>query len=145
MGSFKNLELCRRHPPCPFGNDYRNVHASQGKNIGLIKNIKTNPTLYRRTHQSYIHEAKQPAKEDTKEELISKKEESEVHVPGLRLQIRPTCYGPPPAGQGQELDTDRNKAVEGRAAKGSYTPLTDHQQTNYQQGHRQDTSGTRFI
>ena len=86
MGSFRNLELCRRPPPCPFGNACRNVHASQGKNIGIINNTKTNPTLYRRTHQSYIHEPKRPAKEDTEEEHISKKEESEVHTPapGLR-------------------------------------------------------------
>ena len=145
MGSFRNLELCRRPPPCPFGNACRNVHASQGKNIGIIKNTKTNLTLYRRTHQSYIHEPKRPAKEDTEEEHLSKKEESEVYVPGLRLQDGPTCSRSPPSGQGQEVDTDRNKAVEGRAAKGSNTPLTDYQQTSYQQGHRHDTSGMRFI
>ena len=99
---------------------------------GIIKNTKTNLTLYRRTHQSYIHVPKRPAKEDTEEEHLSKKKESEVYAPGLRLKDGPTRSRSPPARQGQEVDTDMNKAVEGRAAKASNTPLTDYQQISYQ-------------
>ena len=35
MGSFRNLKLCCRPPPCPIGDGCRHVHASQGEEFGL--------------------------------------------------------------------------------------------------------------
>ena len=58
----------------------------------------------------------------------------------------PDRHHTPPAGLGQEIGQARNMAVEGRDAKSNSTPTMGHQLTSHQQGqgHRHDTSGTRF-
>ena len=102
-----------------------------GKNLGLIKHTKINITFYRGAHQGYLHKPKRPAKEDPKEEHLTKKEEPKESAPGLGLQDRPAISRPPPARQGrEEVDQDRDKAEEGTVAKGSNTPLMDHQHTS---------------
>ena len=145
MGSFRNLELCRRPPPCPFGNSCRHVHCSQGKDSGSIDNTIYNTPFSRRTHPRHLNKPEWSTKEES---IPSKKDEPEVNTPAPEFwtQGRPNGHHPQITGPRQEIGEDRNMAGEDGAAKSSSTPTMGHHTTSHQQeqGPKHEISGTRF-
>ena len=97
MVNFRNLELCRRQPPCPFGD-----WCQQGEDYGINRQAKTNTKLYKGAAESGINPTGWTPKETsqgitrekgTKKCLAQKKEPKTPAPTVIRLQVGPGGIG----------------------------------------------------